>query len=324
MRPDAVLLSLLCSAAAAQDIPGATERAALVRLAGSVLRVEAPGTNGQLAVGSAVTVAAERVVTNCHVTRDARKVFVIRSGVRWEAQSQAADIERDLCLLHVPGLVSPAVPMGAASTLAIGERVAAIGYTGGAMVQRGLGGVVELHRHDGGRVIKSSSWFSSGASGGGLFDGRGALVGVLTFRLRGGDAHWFAAPVEWVRQLLDDPQRAPEQPVRPLPTSLLPYWQQPLAQQPRFLRAAVMQRDAAWSELGQLARDWLAEDDGDAEPWQLLGTALEQLNRVADALHAFDCAQRLAPEHPLLRSKLLALRERTAGNEAAACKAGRR
>jgi hypothetical protein len=277
-------------AAAAQDLPSAAERAALVRVAGSVLRVEAPSTDGTLAVGSAVTVANERVVTNCHVTRNARAVFVIRGGVRWEAQAQAADVDRDLCLLHVHGLVSPPVPIGTAETLTVGERVAALGYTGGAMLQRSLGGVVDLHRHDGARVIKSSSWFSSGASGGGLFDRGGALVGILTFRLRGGDAHWFAAPVEWLRPLLD----APAPPLAPLDTNRQPYWQRQPAQQPRFLRAAVMQRDSAWSELMDLAREWLADDDTDPEPWQLLGTALDRLGRAADALQAADCARRLA------------------------------
>ena len=65
-----------------------TDPAALVRLAGSVLRVEAPTVDGPLAVGSAVTVAPERVVTNCHVTRQARTVYVIRGGVRWQAELQ--------------------------------------------------------------------------------------------------------------------------------------------------------------------------------------------------------------------------------------------
>ncbi len=298
----AVLLWLASGSTGASQPDPAT----LVRLAGSVLRVEAPGEQGTLAVGSAVTVAPERVITNCHVTRRARVVYVIRGGVRWQAQEQASDIERDLCLLHVPGLISTPVPIGSALDLKVGQGVAALGFTGGAKLQRSSGDVLELHRHDGGRVIQSSTWFGSGASGGGLFDSAGALVGVLTSRLRGGQAHWFAAPVEWVRQLLEAPPARPPQ----ADPDRLAYWQVPSLLQPRFLRAAVMQRDHAWADLAQLAREWLAGDDTDPEPWHLLGTALDRLDRVADALHAFECALRLAPEHPLLRSQRQALRER--------------
>lgn len=312
-----LLLWVAGASGAGKALASTTDAAALVRLAGSVLRVEAPTVRGTLAVGSAVTVAPERVVTNCHVTRDARAVFVIRGGVRWEAEAQVSDVERDLCLLHVPGLVSTPVTMGSASQLAVGQKVAALGFTGGANIQRSLGDVLELHRHDGGHVIKSSSWFSSGASGGGLFDNAGALVGVLTFRLRGGQAHWFAAPVEWVRQMLDDTASA-----RPRDAAGVPYWQRPMHAQPRYLRAAVMQRDSAWADLAALSREWLASDESDPEPWHLLGIALEKLDRLGDALQAFDCALKLAPDHPLLHSQSFALRERApaADATAAACR----
>lgn len=288
--------------------------AALIRLAGSVLRVEAPDARGALAMGSGVTVAPERVVTNCHVTLDARAVYVIRGGVRWEATTQASDVERDLCLLYVPGLESPPVLMGSTAQLAVGQKVAALGFSGGANMHRSLGDVLELHQHDGGRVIQSSSWFSSGASGGGLFDASGALVGVLTFRLRGGAAHWFAAPVEWVRQMLDEPQRTQAALVRPLEANRTAYWQRPGLLQPRFLRAAVMQRDRAWADLLQLSREWLDSDAADPEAWQLFGTALERLDRLSDARQALECAFQLSPANSALLTQVLALRERTSAN----------
>jgi hypothetical protein len=310
-----LLLWVLGLSAAPQVLASTADPAKLVRLAGSVLRVEAPAASGALAIGSAVTIAPERVVTNCHVIRSARAVYVIRGGVRWQAQTQASDVERDLCLLHVPGLVSAPVPLGSAAQLAVGQQVAALGFTGGANIQRSLGDVLELHQYDGSRVIQSSSWFSSGASGGGLFDASGALVGVLTFRLRGGEAHWFAAPVEWVRQLLDgEPRRTPAAPASPLDADRIPYWQRPGILQPRFLRAAVMQRDRAWADLVQLSREWLDSDATDPEPWQLLGTALQRLDRLSDARHALECAFQLAPANPALLTQVLTLREHAPAN----------
>ena len=161
-----------------------------------------------------------------------RQVLSRRGGVRWPASAQSANAERDLCLLTVPGLVAPVARLGQARGLAIGQMLSALGYTGGLGIQSSDGEVIELHRHDGGHVIQSSNWFSSGASGGGLFDASGNLIGILTFRLRGGETHYFAAPVEWVQQLVDS-TRAKAAPGNPQAT---PYWQGPAVRRARRAR----------------------------------------------------------------------------------------
>jgi serine protease Do len=297
-----VLLSMLL---VALPLPShaAVERAELIGLAASVLRIEAPRASGY-SIGSGVAVAEDQVITNCHVTRDAKTIHVLRGGVRWPASAQVANTERDLCLLTVPGLVAPVARLGDANGLAIGQMVSALGYTGGLGIQSSDGEVIELHRHDGGHVIQSSNWFSSGASGGGLFDEAGRLVGILTFRLRGGETHYYAAPVEWVQQLMAS-ARASSPALDP---KALPYWQVPANAQPRFLQAAVLKRESRWSELAALAREWLRNAVDDAEPWHLLGMALAQQNRPEKAREAFECSLHLTPSHAAVRSSLEALR----------------
>jgi serine protease Do len=308
------LLSLLLLALSALPSQAALERAELLGLAASVLRIEAPRVGGGYAIGSGVAVGNDQVITNCHVTRDAKAIHVLRGGVRWRASEQAAHAERDLCLLTVPGLVAPVARLGSAGSLAIGQMLSALGYTGGLGIQSSDGEVIELHRHDGGHVIQSSNWFSSGASGGGLFDESGGLVGILTFRLRGGETHYFAAPVEWVRQLIDG-ARATAAPGNPQAT---PYWQGPAEAQPRFLQAAVMRRESRWSDLAALARDWLRQGADDAEPWHLLGMALAGLDRPAEALAALECSLHLSPSHAAVRSTVDALRAAAPQTAAAA------
>lgn len=217
----------LCAAHAQAD------RAALVRAGASVLKVEAERPQGGFSLGSAVVVAPERAVTNCHVTRDSSRVRLTRGELRLEVTAIAADAGHDLCLLHVPGLKAAAVARGRSAALRPGQPVTALGFTGGLGLQTSSGEVVALHSLDGAQVVQSTNWFTSGASGGGLFDDRTMqLVGVLTFRLRGGEVHYFSAPVEWIAPLLT----APAGPVAPLPADARAYWQLPVQDQPAFLR----------------------------------------------------------------------------------------
>ena len=271
------------------------DRAALFSLSASVLRIEALRLQGGFSLGSGVVVAPEKIVTNCHVTRDALKINVMRGGVRWLAASQQSDVDHDLCLLQVPGLKASAAKLGRADRLKPGQPVTALGFTGGAALQNSQGEVLALHRFDGSGVIESSNWFSSGASGGGLFDEDLRLVGILTFRLRGAEAHYFAAPTEWLQAMLDTPGHGGYLDVAPDRSLQLAYWQRPPGDQPRFLKAALLQRDDRWPELVSLATDWARGDAGDPEPWYLMGVALAQMNRLPEAQHALECSLAIEP-----------------------------
>lgn len=211
----------------------ALERTDFIALVDSVLKVEVQRRQGGYSLGSGVTVAAERVVTNCHVTRDALAIHVLHRGARLPVAAQRSDLRHDLCLLHVPSLESRPVTLGRAGALQVAQALDAVGYTGGIAPQTSEGRVEALHPYDGAPVIRSSTWFNSGASGGGLFDAGRRLVGVLTFRMRGA-AHYYAAPVEWVQALLALPGDG--DPVAPAPEGELPYWQWPAAQRPDFLQ----------------------------------------------------------------------------------------
>lgn len=270
------------------------EREAFVRAGASVLRIEVPRRGGGYGIGSGVAVAREVVITNCHVTRDAHEILVVvRGGTRLPAAAQASDTAHDLCLLQVPGLTTSAVPLGRSGDLNVGQALTALGFTGGGGMQSSIGEVVQLHRHDGARVIQSSNRFNSGASGGGLFDDQGALVGVLTFRMRGVDAHYFAAPAEWVRDLIDAAQRGAFDPVMPLPRRPVAYWEATGEERPRFLQAAALEHSMRWDDLQAHAREWLRAEPDDAEPWFVLGMALVRLGRMPEGRQALECALRL-------------------------------
>jgi hypothetical protein len=269
------------------------DRAAFVRLGGSVLKIEVIRVQGGYSLGSGVIVGAHKVVTNCHVIRDASEIHVLRNGARLGVDAQAGDVDHDLCVLHVPGIDGGAVRLGHADALKIGQTVTALGYSGGIGMQNSRGDVVALHRFDGSHVIQSTNWFNSGASGGGLFDDDLRLVGILTFRLRGGGAHYFAAPVEWIAALLEEgrPLRA----IGPFGAQEQAFWQRPVGAQPDFLKAAVLERDRDWPGLEALTTAWSRAAPADAEPWYLQGMALAQLDRPSAARAALEHSVQIEP-----------------------------
>lgn len=284
-----VLVGLLAAVAAHAEL----DREAFIRLGSKVLKIEARRIQGGYSLGSGVVVEADKVVTNCHVTRESREVYVVRGEARWRATLQASDVGHDLCVLQVPGLRGEIVKLGSAAGLKVGQPVIAIGFTGGLGIQNSAGEVVSLHRLDGGNVVQSTNWFSSGASGGALFDEELRLVGILTYRLRGGAAHYFSAPAEWVTPLLSGPAAFRE--VAPLEARELAYWQRPVDQQPDFLQAAILERDLKWAELETLASGWSRSAADDPLPWYLRGLALTKLDRLPDAQQSFERSLAIEP-----------------------------
>lgn len=274
-------------AVAAASLPAATaaaiDRAALIGLAPSVVKIEAVAADGRLQLGSGVVVAEATVATNCHVTRRAARVWVVKAGARWEAPRESRDEAHDLCLLRVPGLAgdaaTPAVTLADGATLKVGQPLMAIGYTGGVGLQLSDGEIVALHAHDGAQVIRSSNGFSSGASGGGLFTADGRLAGLLTFRLRGGAAHYFSMPADWLRERLHDDSSF----VALQPHERPAFWELPPPAQPYFLQAASLEQTGDWPRLQALGERWNRERPGDAEAAYTLAVAREGLGQEAEA-----------------------------------------
>ena len=101
--------------------------------------------------------------------------------------------------------------------------------------------------------------------------------------------------------MMKDSARGNFRKVVPLDTGALPYWQAGPSQQPRFLQAAALQRTERWSELERLSREWAALEPADAEPWSLLGLALERQGVHVEAEVALEVRLDLAERHAVER-----------------------
>jgi hypothetical protein len=213
----AALGSLACDGA---DEPLSPAR--FIPVSASVVRVEVDRAQGGRALGSGVTVAPSVIATSCHVVREAVGIRIAGAGSTWEVDAEYADTRRDLCFLRVPSWRGKAVEFAAAADLRPGVPVVALGFTGGTTIAPRFGHIRALHPFDEGRIIESDTQFNSGSSGGGLFDERGALIGLLTFRLRNSDASYYSVPVQWIRERLPaEHQWAGVEPLK----GAAPFWQ---------------------------------------------------------------------------------------------------
>jgi serine protease Do len=200
--------ALLAAGLAAAPAHALTPAELFERTAPSVWRLVTYDADGlPLAQGSAVVIGPDRLVTNCHVLRRAQRVAVRRDKRTLPARLVQWDVQRDVCALDAPALDAPAVALGEAARVQVGQPAYAIGNPRGLELTLSAGLVSSLRRNDAGQLvlIQTSAAISGGSSGGGLFDEHGALIGLTTIGSVGDAQNLnFAVPVDWVREL---PQR---------------------------------------------------------------------------------------------------------------------
>lgn len=281
------------SLAVASPVSAAMDHASALALSRGIVKVEVAGEGGRRSIGTGTVVAPERVVTACHVVLRAEHIHVLHGGVRRLVSRERADVDHDLCLLAVPGLEALPLPLGRAGELVVGAPVLAMGFTGGAGLSPARGEVENLHRLDGAPVVQCDAGFSSGASGGALFDEHGLLVGILMFRQRGPGPQFFAVPVEWFEPWIGRSEAYG--PVGPVPG--IPFWARPPDRLPRFMQAGTLAVEGRWEDLERLAVGWRLEDATDAEGafWQ--GVAADHLQQDVLAIDAYRAAVTLDARH---------------------------
>jgi len=145
------------------------------------------------------------VVTNLHVIEGATRVAIkLHSGEKHtQIRIASFDQDRDLAILRFPGFGLPVVSLGNSDSVNVGANVLAIGNPLG-LEESATMGIVSSIRTDekGTRVIQTDTAISPGNSGGPLIDKNGDVIGVITFKIRGGENLNFAIPINYVRALL--------------------------------------------------------------------------------------------------------------------------
>jgi S1-C subfamily serine protease len=266
----ALLLALLAlgaaPAAAGDDAPpsGLLDRVPVA--ARTVFQLYAKSERGT-ASGSAVMVGPGLLATSCHVLNDATHGVVVQTGEALQVELVAADWRRDLCILKSDLIGTRAAPLIPASQVRKNDQVFSLGFTGGRFAYD-LGEVRQLYAMDGSRVLRGSAAFAAGASGGGLFDAEGRLVGILTFyKLSSDKSMFFAIPADWVPEVL-------ARGVQPKTADARPFWADASDARLPFLQAVQYEHEGRWDALAQHAQLWLAREPDASEARDTLEQAL--------------------------------------------------
>ncbi len=161
-------------------------------------------------LGSGVIIdgRAGRILTNHHVIARAREVRVtLADQEEFPAKVLGSDPASDLAVLQIdPPRELPTISLGDSDSLAIGQKVIAIGNPFGLSHTVTTGVVSALHRTF--RVegelffgfIQTDAAINPGNSGGALLDVRGDLVGVNTAIYARAQGIGFAIPINKARQ----------------------------------------------------------------------------------------------------------------------------
>ncbi|MES2500658.1 MAG: trypsin-like peptidase domain-containing protein [Pseudomonadota bacterium] len=258
-----------------------------------VVMVRGYNTTGGLAYGSGVVVGENKVLTNCHVLRATKQPWVSRGEDTYPITGVKVDAWHDLCLVTAFSLPFKPVAIGKSIDLKRGQEVAAIGHSNGVPAPLTSSGVVKtLFDSDNGKIIRSTAKFMMGASGSGLFDMQGRLVGINTFKTSGiGGSIHYALPIEWLEKL----EKEPETTVFPVTGKAL--WEEDEDKKPFYMQAAVPESRQDWPKLAAVSEKWTQAEPKNSEAWYALGLANENLANLDKAQHAYQEAIKLDSGH---------------------------
>ena len=278
------IVILFCALLASAIPAYAYDKQALIESYFSTVMIRGYNQTGGLAYGSGVVVDKDTVITNCHVFRSTNQPWVSRGQDSYVIKTVRADTWHDLCLVTTDPLPLQPVRIGESLSLKRGQEVAGIGHSSGSPAPlTSTGNVQGLYAANPGKVIRTNAKFLMGASGSGLYDMNGYLVGINTFKTagRGGSIH-FALPVEWIEVL----KKLPEETKFPITGKAL--WEEDEDKKPFYMQAAVPESRHDWPKLQEVATRWTKAEPQSPDAWLALGFSQEKLGNTDQAIKYYE------------------------------------
>ena len=164
--------------------------------------------------GSGVIITPDGYIATCnHVVSGASKIIVyLQDGTEYEASVVGADTMTDLAVIKIDATGLPAASVGSSGDALIGDTVYAIGNPLGALASSvsdgiisGLDRLVTVEDVEM-TLMQTNAAVNPGNSGGGLFNSRGELIGIVNAKATGENVEGigFAIPLDSALPILSD------------------------------------------------------------------------------------------------------------------------
>ncbi|MCL2518959.1 MAG: trypsin-like peptidase domain-containing protein, partial [Oscillospiraceae bacterium] len=164
--------------------------------------------------GSGVIITDDGYILTCaHVVDGARKIMVtLSTGEEYEALLVGLDSQTDIAVLKIDADVKlPAAVIGNSDNLMLGEAAIAIGnptgYLGGTVsdgIISALGREITIDGQKYFNIVQTSAAVNPGNSGGGLFNIRGELIGIVNAKSGGTEGLGFAISINQAVQIAEE------------------------------------------------------------------------------------------------------------------------
>ena len=164
--------------------------------------------------GSGVIISSDGyILTNNHVIDGATSITVtLRDKTSYQAKLVGKDSIVDVALLKIDAKDLKCATFGDSDKLKVGDKAVAIGNPLGQLGGTVTDGIISALDRDvviddeTMSLLQTDSAINPGNSGGGLFDGQGALIGIVVAKSSGEEIEGlgFAIPINDVLDILDD------------------------------------------------------------------------------------------------------------------------
>lgn len=169
--------------------------------------------------GSGVILSSDGYILTCaHVVDGADQITVtLEDGTEYEAEVVGSDTADDIAVIKIDATDLTAAVIGDSDEAEVGETVYADGNPGGTLsgtitegIVSALNREITLETESGEtitlNVIQTSAAVSPGSSGGGLFNARGELIGIVNAKSSGDSEEGlgFAIPINTAVEIAED------------------------------------------------------------------------------------------------------------------------
>jgi len=180
------------------------------KISPGVVLIRGTSSSGEI-LGTGFIISSDgKIATNLHVVESLKNGGVqLASGEKFDSfVILAFDSRKDIAIIKIPGFDLPTVALGNSNNVQVGEPVLAVGSPLG-LQGTVTTGVVSSLRDDpiggGFKVLQTDASVNPGNSGGPLVNRQAEVIGIVTFKIRGGENLNFAIPINYLRGLVDSP-----------------------------------------------------------------------------------------------------------------------